>query len=483
MDPTDVRSLKYSQIAPRLRVIYARLAQLQTKHRLSRSDEEAGAQLADEVTALDEHRRALERAEDMSRGVRGGWVATANGGHYRLEGESAGIDPYADVDVDDDHDPTRGTRDRAMRCVDGHVRSGALPARSAEVVEGMLKTGNPADQSYTARMVEALSSSSYLGAFSKLVANPAQGHLRWTAQESESFRTVEQLRSETRAMSTIDAQGGFAIPLTIDPSILISSAGSNNPLRQIARTVTTATDTWAGITSAGVTAEWIAEGLQVADASPTLASPTIPVYKADAFVPYSFEVGMDAIGFSDELAKLLTDGYNQLTATAFTTGTGIGQPTGLVTALSAGSAPFVVNTGSSGTLAATDIWNLQNQLPARFSAGAQWCSHLATMNAIRQFVTGAVLTFPSMQNDPPTLLGRNANELSNMTSALAHTSYVLLYGNFQNFVIVDRWPSSLELIPNLFGAQGRPTGQRGAFLWARVGSDVVVPNAFRLLAT
>jgi HK97 family phage major capsid protein len=144
----------------------------------------------------------------------------------------------------------------------------------------------------------------------------------------------------------------------------------------------------------------------------------------------------------------------------------------------------VVNTGSSGTLASTDIWNLQNQLPARFSAGAQWCSHLAVMNAIRQFVTGSVLTFPSMQNDPPTLLGRNANELSNMTSALTHTNYVLVYGKFSEaFCIVDRWPSSLELIPNLFGASGRPTGQRGAFLWARVGSDVLIPNAFRLLAT
>jgi predicted phage gp36 major capsid-like protein len=34
---------------------------------------------------------------------------------------------------------------------------------------------------------------------------------------------------------------------------------------------------------------------------------------------------------------------------------------------------------------------------------------------------------------------------------------------------------------NLFGANRRPTGQRGMFLWARVGSDSVVDNAFRLL--
>jgi predicted phage gp36 major capsid-like protein len=28
----------------------------------------------------------------------------------------------------------------------------------------------------------------------------------------------------------------------------------------------------------------------------------------------------------------------------------------------------------------------------------------------------------------------------------------------------------------------RPTGQRGALLWFRTGSDVVNPNAFRLLS-
>lgn len=59
--------------------------------------------------------------------------------------------------------------------------------------------------------------------------------------------------------------------------------------------------------------------------------------------------------------------------------------------------------------------------------------------------------------------------------------YVLLYGDFTNFVIVDRVGTTMELVPHLFGANQRPTGQRGALLWFRTGSDVVIPNAFRLL--
>jgi predicted phage gp36 major capsid-like protein len=53
------------------------------------------------------------------------------------------------------------------------------------------------------------------------------------------------------------------IPLTLDPSILITSAGSVNPLRQLARTVQIATDSWNGVTSAGVTAHWLPEAQEV----------------------------------------------------------------------------------------------------------------------------------------------------------------------------------------------------------------------------
>jgi predicted phage gp36 major capsid-like protein len=49
-------------------------------------------------------------------------------------------------------------------------------------------------------------------------------------------------------------------------------------------------------------------------------------------------------------------------------------------------------------------------------------------------------------------------------------------------VIVDQVGGSrLELLPNLTGADGRPTGQRGLYLWARTGSDSVNDAAFRCL--
>lgn len=50
----------------------------------------------------------------------------------------------------------------------------------------------------------------------------------------------------------------------------------------------------------------------------------------------------------------------------------------------------------------------------------------------------------------------------------------MIGGDFkEGFVIGDRIGASVELIPYLFGASQRPTGQRGAYLWWRTGSAVV----------
>ena len=216
----------------------------------------------------------------------------------------------------------------------------------------------------------------------------------------------------------------------------------------------------------------------------------IPVYKGDAFVPFSFEVQNDALGFLDELGRLLRDGADQLTAAAYTNGSGTGQPRGVVSALvDADTTVPLIDPIAAETLAAADIYAVQNALGPRFQPRASWCANLAILNTLRQFETTAgALKFPEMAANPPMLLGRPVYENSNMDGGVdaAETAdnYILLYGDFAaGMVIVDRIGSTLEVVPHLFGAAGRrPTGQRGALLWFRTGSDVVVPQAFRLLS-
>jgi HK97 family phage major capsid protein len=304
--------------------------------------------------------------------------------------------------------------------------------------------------------------------------------LEFTPAERAAFDRVTRLKGEQRAMSLTDSSGGFLVPFELDPTINIVSAGSVNPLLAIADVKTVVTDVWHGVSSAGVVSEWLAEAAEASDGSPALGEPEIPCYKASSYVPFSVELMGDAVALLSEVTKLMNDGMTQLLNTAFTTGSGTGNPTGIITALTGGSS--VVNTGTGGTLAASDVYAVQSSLGPRFQGNARWVGNLAILNALRQEeTTNGALKFPSLQNDPPTLLARPVHELSNMDNTIAANKNLLVYGDFSQYVITQRVGSSLELIPHLFGSNRRPTGQRGVWLWARYGADSVNDNAFRLL--
>lgn len=370
-----------------------------------------------------------------------------------------------------------------MRQLERSVKAG-FPARSAEVVEGLVDSGPGHERSWVSRWVTDTGSEHYRSAFAKLVAyGEARAGLEWTPAERDAYDRVSRLKGEQRAMSLTDSAGGFLVPFEIDPSVMITNAGSTNPLLQISRVVTTVTDVWHGVSSAGVTASWDAEASEVSDDSPPLAEPSIPNYKGAGFVPFSIELAGDAPTLVTEVGKLLSDGLLQLLNVALTTGSGTGNPTGIITALTGGSS--VVSAATADTLVAGDVYKVQSSLGPRWQANARWCANLAILNTLRQFeTTNGALVFPSLQNDTPTLLGRPVHELSNMDSTLgggAGNDPVLLYGDFQNFVVSQRIGSAVELIPHLFGSNQRPTGQRGMYMYARYGSDSVNDAAFRLL--
>lgn len=376
----------------------------------------------------------------------------------------------------------RPTEDRAggqaRRTIDTAARSGLLPDHAAQRATALVEHGSLYARREAAAWVNATGDPEYLGAFAKLVADPDRGHLLWSGRERAAFASVQ----EYRAASLTDAAGGYMVPFTLDPAVILTSAGSINPLRRIARVVQTATDTWNGVSSAGVTASWDAEAAEVSDDAPTVAGPSIPVHKGAAFVPYSIEVGMDALRFVEEISRLLLDGADVLQLAAFTTGTGTGQPTGIITAL-AGTASEI-NGGGTEALAVGDPLLLQNALPPRFQGNAQWCANIAILNTIGAFeTTNGALRFPEVADGQ--LLRKPLHELSDMDGSInavvTANNYVLLYGDFRNFVIADRIGTTIEPIAHLFGASGRPTGQRGLYLYFRTGSDSVNDNAFRLL--
>ncbi len=287
---------------------------------------------------------------------------------------------------------------------------------------------------------------------------------------------------EHRALSSVDAEGGFAVPFALDPTVILTSDGSVNPLRQIARVVQIATDTWQGVTSAGITVSRAAEGAESGDDAPSLAQPTVTPTRVHGFVPFSIEIDQDWTALRSEITMMLQEAKDDEEATSFVTGTGVDpQPNGVVSTLPGGSEVAA----TSGGFTSGDVYALSEALPPRFRTRASYMGNLAAFNAIRQFASsdGHDLWERIGADTPALLLGKRAYESSAMTSDLVTaTNRVLLYGDFTKFIIVDRVGMNVELVPHLFGTgSNRPTGQRGIYAIWRNSSLVLVSNAFRVL--
>ena len=299
-----------------------------------------------------------------------------------------------------------------------------------------------------------------------------------------------QGRSERAAMSLTGANGGYLVPFTLDPTIILTSDGTTNPFRAIASQVSITTDDWNGVTSAGVTAEWIAEATEVADATPTFAQPTITVHKADAYLQGSMEVVADS-GVSGEISGLIADAKANLEAAAFATGTGSGQPYGIVTELNLVTASRVA--GSSGAAGAADfvladVYAVANALGPRNRPNSSWVAEQSTLNRIRRFGEGSVGA-SAFWTDlgpgiPSQLLGRPVYESSAMDSTIVSGSNdnILILGDFRRgYKIVDRMGLELQYNPMVLGSNRRPTGEVAWVAFWRVGARAVDPNAFRML--
>jgi HK97 family phage major capsid protein len=301
-----------------------------------------------------------------------------------------------------------------------------------------------------------------------------------TYVKSKGTYVGEQMRA---AMSLTDSAGGYLVPFTLDPTIILTNAGIADPLRQISTIKTIATDTWNGVTSAGVSAEWLGEGSEAADATPSFGQPTITPKKAAAWVFGSYEVLADS-GFASELGRLLGDAKARLEGAAFATGnTGASQPRGVIAAVAAVTAS-IVTSAAINAYAVGDVYRVSDALRPRDASQASWIANKKIFSLTRQFDTAGGSAFWANlgMGVPNQLLGQAIYECSTMTGAVSTSANVLLAGNFSEFYIVDRVGMSVMYEPMVKSTgSNRPTGQAGWFAFWRVGSDVVDAAAFRLL--
>jgi len=218
----------------------------------------------------------------------------------------------------------------------------------------------------------------------------------YTADEAQAMREQFAVEAERTAMGVgTGSTGGFGVPAQLDPTIVLRSDGSVNPLRELASHTTISTSEWKGITSLGVSAEFTQEGTEMAEATVTLEQPSIIPERLDISVLASWEILQDWGSIQSELGRLFQDAKDQKENERFTLGAGHGsfEPEGLIAGLAAAS---VVTGAGTALFALADVYTIQEALPPRFQPKAKWLSTNATMNKINRFVPQASATEPGL---------------------------------------------------------------------------------------
>lgn len=375
-------------------------------------------------------------------------------------------------------DPTvegRALKERAQRALE-HIEFRHPTADQAGTqawIEKLIKRTDSDDGMFS-RYLLATASPTYKRAWGKLMSGQAQVLTR------EEQAAVNIVGMAQRLQSLTGNAGGFAVPFELDPTVLFTSAGVVNPIRAIANVETITVDEWRGVTSTGVTAAYEAESTEVAESTATLVQPTISTEKAHVFVPFTIEIGQDWSGIEASLAEAFADAKDALEANKFILGTGTNEPFGVLTGTT-----NTVNAASGQTFTLANLYALRAALPPRYRPRARFVGDLLIADRVRQFDTvgsSAAIWVDSLQDDNAArLLGKPFHEASEMPDTPSTGTKFLLYGDFNRYKIVDRVGMTTEYIPTLFGANRRPTGQRGLYCYWRNGAKVIDANAFRAL--
>lgn len=495
---SDAINLTHPQAVNRLKDIDDELGRLSEKDALTPEDERSFSDLTSEFHEVNEYRKRLERESERARVTE---VREA------LKGRNDAVTVVRGSQDDYDSDPILNpdsVEEKRFRDPwnTSEVRMGQSPealgqefrARALSAIEQMPGASDRIRSAATeilehkvdnsdklARQIVLTSSPAYLRAWSKM-ARAGAGGANLTESEARALHEVENFR----AMSLTDNAGGYLVPFQLDPTVIITSDGKRNDIRTKARQVVATGDVWHGVSAAEVSWSYDAEASEVSDDAPTFAQPTIPIHTARGFVPISLEAYQDAANVTTEVGRLLAMGKNTLEATAFATGSGTGQPTGIVTALAGTSSE--INAATDDTFAIADVRSVYNALPARYRMNASWLANNSIYTLIRAFDTsGGGGFWANLNGDrPEQLLGKDILEAEAMdgsiTTSGAVNNYALVFGDFENYVIADRIGMSVEFIPHLFHTgNNRPSGQRGWFATVRHGADSVNDGAFRLL--
>ena len=325
----------------------------------------------------------------------------------------------------------------------------------------------------------------------------AKGNIDVLTMEEKALIVKDFMPAERKALYAADATTGGFFASTDFVSELQAYRLLVSPMRSIARQMTTSGERVQMPALANdASAYWASEQAAfTASTQPTVGMITIPVEEARGLLQVSQQNLEDSsFNLEDLIKKRLGLKFAQLEGTAFVAGTGVGQPRGILSypikassGYAGGSAgknnvtdsiPYVAS-GVANNLTADSILNVFMDLKSLYAPNATYIFTRSTLNTIRLFkdAQSRPLWQPFAGNGlSATIYDRPYVEMPDMPE-IAANAYPVIVGDFSNFLIVDRITLNIQQLNELYAASGLV----GYIARMRVGSDVLLPEAFRVL--
>lgn len=319
-------------------------------------------------------------------------------------------------------------------------------------------------------------------AFAKMLRG--KGHVHLTQEEDRALRSAYVTMPDgTKALATDNAtSGGYLLPMNVSEQIL-ELLVEITPMRGLAMTETISLgDTWEGPKEGTTTfsASWVGErGSRSETTAGTFEWEKIPTHEAYAN-PFVTQKQLDDPRFNIEayVAKKVAEQLGVLESAAFITGTGVGQPLGLLSTLPGSTAIETVASGVNDSLDTDSLLSLEAELPEPYARGASFLMRRATKFVVRKLKdgNGQYLWQPSLQvGTPPTFDSYPVIEAPDMP-AIANAAKAVAFGDFRRaYKIVDR--QGIVTRPDPFS--NKPHVEM--YTTYRVGGQCVLPEAVKIL--
>jgi HK97 family phage major capsid protein len=247
---------------------------------------------------------------------------------------------------------------------------------------------------------------------------------------------------ERRALSALnDTAGGYAVPegfvANLEKAMLDFSGV--RAVASVQRTSSGEDLNWPTANDTSNSGAILQENIAVGEADPTFGVVTFRAYNYTSKlvrVPFAF-LQDSAVDMASLLGSMLGERIGRIHNSHFTTGTGAGQPKGIVTCATAG------NTAASATaIAGDDLFGLMHQVDPAYRVGtnAGWMMHDSVLLAVRKLKdgNGNYLWAPGIAGGTPDrLLGYPVFINQSMASTIESAAKTVLFGLLSKYMIRD----------------------------------------------